>query len=89
MKQNTDGKIIFYGATWCGDCARSKAYLDSQGIEYDYVDLEEDVTAAAKVTEINNGMQSIPTIVFPNGNILVEPTNEQLEEEIKSLREKI
>lgn len=89
MQQNENGKIIFYGATWCHDCARSKAYLDSRGIEYEFINLEEDVTAAAKVTEINNGMQSIPTIVFPNGDILVEPTDEQLEEELKLLKEKI
>lgn len=88
MKQNNDGKIIFYGATWCSDCARSKAFLDSKGVAYEYINLEEDVTAAAKVTKINNGMQSIPTIVFPDGNILVEPSDEQLGEEIRILTER-
>ena len=86
MKQNNDGKIVFYGATWCSDCARSKAFLDSKDVAYEYINLEEDITAAAKVTEINNGVQSIPTIVFPDGNILVEPSDEQLGEEIGSLR---
>ncbi|MFA5894795.1 MAG: glutaredoxin domain-containing protein [Candidatus Shapirobacteria bacterium] len=85
MDKNNNGKIVLYGATWCADCARSKAYLDSRGVEYEYINLEEDVTAAAKVTEINHGMQSIPTIVFPDGNILVEPSDEQLGEELDQL----
>lgn len=88
MKQNTEGKIFLYGATWCSDCARSKAYLDSRGVVYEYINLEEDVTAAAKVMEINNGMRSIPTILFPDGNVLVEPTDAQLEAEIMLLIEK-
>lgn len=72
-------KIKFYGANWCPDCRRSKQYLDEKGVEYEYINIEEVEGAAQEVEKINNGYQSIPTIVFPNGKILVEPSNAQLE----------
>lgn len=71
-------KIKFYGATWCPDCRRAKQFLDENKAEYDYINLEEDTEAAQEVERINGGYQSIPTIVFPNGKILVEPLNEEL-----------
>lgn len=77
-KQN----IIFYGAAWCADCRRSKQYLDSHNIAFEYINIDNDPKAAQKVVEINKGFQSMPTIVFPNGHILVEPSNEQLQKEI-------
>lgn len=81
-------KIIFYGANWCPDCRRSKDLLDSMGVEYDYIDLEKDPGAAKRVEEINKGEQTIPTIVFPDSHILVEPSNEELKKEIEELVEK-
>mgnify|MGYP001575994518 CR=1 FL=1 len=72
-------KIIFYGADWCSDCNGSKAFLDKQKVEYEYIDIEEVPGAAEKVKKINNGYRSIPTILFPDGQILVEPSNEQLQ----------
>ncbi|MBI4096702.1 MAG: NrdH-redoxin [Candidatus Levybacteria bacterium] len=72
-------KIRFYGATWCPDCRRSRTFLDQQKIEYGYIDLEEVPGAAEEVEKINKGYQSIPTIIFPNGQVLVEPSNVQLQ----------
>lgn len=65
--------IIFYGAPWCSDCRRSKAVFAEMNVTYHYIDLSVDPSAAETVTTINNGFQSIPTIVFPDGTILVEP----------------
>jgi glutaredoxin len=76
-------QIKFYGSTWCPDCLRSKQYLDDNKIPYEYIDLQTNEKAALEVMRINNGMQSIPTIVCPNGKILVEPTNEMLENCLK------
>lgn len=71
-------KIIFYGAQWCPDCRKSKQILDANTIDYEYIDLETNKNAVDTVTRINNGLQRIPTIVFPDGDILVEPKNEEL-----------
>lgn len=75
--------IIFYGAEWCPDCRRSRALLNKLKVHYTYINLEKVPTAADEVMKINNGMQSIPTIIFPDRSILVEPSDEELENKIR------
>lgn len=75
-------KIIFYGAPWCGDCKRSQAFLDQHKIGYQYIDIDQDEKAADKVVEINKGFRSIPTIIFSDGEILVEPSNGELKNKL-------
>lgn len=70
--------IIVYGATWCPDCRRSKQFLAENRIQYTWIDIEQDPAALARVEEINQGKRIIPTIVFPDGDVLVEPGNEEL-----------
>lgn len=79
MQMNT---IIIYGASWCPDCKRSRSFLDGHNIAYDYIDIETTPDAAGKVEQINNGMRRIPTIVFADNSVLVEPTNKQLAEKL-------
>lgn len=74
--------IQFYGASWCGDCFRSKAFLDSKDIQYEYIDIDRNPEAAEYVEKINNGQRSIPTIIFPDGSKLVEPSNQELGEKL-------
>jgi mycoredoxin len=77
--------MVLYGAVWCADCKRSRAFLDARSITYDYVDIDTEPGAAEKVAEINDGYNSIPTIVFPDGRILVEPSDKLLAESISSV----
>lgn len=74
--------ITLYGASWCPDCRRSKAFLAEQRIPFDYVDLEANPDAVATVLALNDGKQIIPTIVFPDGSHVAEPTNEELAEKV-------
>lgn len=74
----TTSELIVYGATWCGDCRRTKRLLDGQGISYTWIDLDEQPEALALVERINNGMRSIPTLLFPDGSVMVEPSNSAL-----------
>src|SRR5260221_6682862 len=70
--------IVLYGTGWCSDCRRSKRFLGEQRVSYAYVDIENDLEGQATVERLNAGRQIIPTIVFPDGSILVEPTNAEL-----------
>lgn len=74
--------ITMYGASWCPDCKRSKDFLESHNIEYNYVDIETSDEAVKKVESLNNGLRRIPTIVFDDGAVLVEPSNKQLAEKL-------
>ena len=74
----TNEKITMYATTWCGDCRMAKRWFDSHGVAYDYINIEENEEAAQTVLRLNDGMRSVPTIVFPDGSVLVEPSPRQL-----------
>lgn len=82
----TSKEITMYSAEWCGDCRRSKRLLADLGVEYTLIDVESDPSAAAKVMEINGGMQSIPVIVFSDGTHLTEPSDGDLKAKLESLQ---
>ena len=65
-------RITMYGAAWCGDCRRSKALLDREGVDYDYVDLEVVIDGADRAKAIS-GRTQIPVVVFPDGTHFTEP----------------
>jgi mycoredoxin len=48
--------------------------LDEQAVAYDYVNIHQDLDARVKVREINRGYESVPTLVFPDGSTLTEPS---------------
>jgi mycoredoxin len=79
-------EITMYGADWCGDCRRSKRFLDSNSVAYNYIDVEADASASEKVIEINGGMRSIPVIVFSDGTHLTEPSDNALKEKLEALK---
>jgi glutaredoxin-like protein len=74
----SDTTIIVYGTTWCGDCRRARRFLQNHQIDYEWINIDQDREAEAYVREVNHGNRSVPTIVFPDGSILVEPSNLQL-----------
>ncbi|NTV65161.1 MAG: mycoredoxin [Oscillochloris sp.] len=76
-------EIIVYGTAWCPDCRRARRVLEQLECAYTYVNIEEDERAAAFVRKVNRGCQSVPTIVFPDGSILVEPSNVELQAKIE------
>jgi glutaredoxin len=71
-------KITIYGADWCWDCRRAKKFLQKRQIAFEWVNVDRNKEAEEFVLKTNRGMRSIPTIIFPDGSILVEPTDEQL-----------
>jgi thioredoxin reductase (NADPH) len=75
-------KITVYGTTWCPDCKRAKKFLGEQRIQYRWVDIEQDPEAADYVAEVSEGKRIVPTIVFPDGSTLVEPSNAELAEKL-------
>ena len=70
--------ILIYGADWCGDCRRAKAFMDEHDISYQWIDVQDDAEATELVMKLNDGKRIIPTIVFEDDSILVEPSNSQL-----------
>jgi mycoredoxin len=79
-------QIQVYGTRWCPDCVRVKQIFSRHNITYIWHDIEQDEQACAYVEKVNNGLKSVPTIVFPDGSILVEPSNAALEEKLAKER---
>ena len=73
-----DANITVYGAPWCPDCTRAKQFLGEQRVRYDWVDIDLNEDARAYVQQVNDGKQIIPTIIFEDGSLLVEPSNAEL-----------
>lgn len=74
----TRDTIKMYATTWCGDCRMAKRWFDAHDIAYEYINIEEDPKAAEYVLKVNRGKRSVPTIVFPDGSVLVEPSAREL-----------
>jgi mycoredoxin len=75
-------QIRVYGTNWCPDCVRAKKVLNQHQVAFNWIDIEKDSAAADYVVKINKGNRSVPTILFPDGTILVEPTNAELEKKL-------
>jgi mycoredoxin len=67
-------EIIVYGTTWCGDTRRARAFLNDHQIPYKWIDIDADPEAAKFVERVNRGYRSVPTIIFPDGSMLTEPS---------------
>jgi mycoredoxin len=83
-----ENKIIMYATTWCSDCHHAQRWFDQHGISYEYINIEEDEAATEYVRQVNNGRRTIPTIVFPDGSILVEPDARELAAKFPELAQK-
>ncbi len=76
--------LTMYSTTWCGYCRRLKTQLNSAGIEYVEVDIETTPDAADFVMSVNGGNQTVPTLHFPNGAALTNPSLAQVKAELGS-----
>jgi len=73
-------QIVMYSVEWCPDCRRAKFFFKRKKIDVLEVDVNADKNAEAFVKELNNGNRSVPTIILPDGSMMVEPSTEELEE---------
>jgi mycoredoxin len=79
------GQLIMYTTPWCGFCRNLKKQLARTGIEMTEVDIEQDPAAAEFVMSVNGGNQTVPTIVFPDGTTMVNPSAAQVRERLAAV----
>ncbi len=70
--------ITVYGAPWCPDCKRSKKFLAEHRIPFRWVDIDADPEGLRRVEALQQGGRTIPTIVFEEGDHLLEPSDGDL-----------
>jgi mycoredoxin len=66
--------VTMYSTVWCGYCRRLKSMLEREGIPYVEVDIEHDPAAAELVMSVNGGNRTVPTVVFPDGSAVANPS---------------
>jgi mycoredoxin len=74
----TPTQIVMYTTEYCADCLRAKKFFEANKISYLQIGLEGNPEATEFVMQVNSGYRSVPTIIFPDGSILVEPSWEEL-----------
>jgi mycoredoxin len=74
--------LTMYSTAWCGHCHRLSRQLDREGIGYTVIDIDADKAAAEFVMSVNGGNQTVPTVVFPDGTALTNPTIVQVLERL-------
>ncbi len=78
MSGSEPGKITLYGTLWCSDCKRVKGFFGEQRVQYQFVDIDGNAEGLALVERVNAGKHIIPTIVFGDGSVLIEPSNAEV-----------
>lgn len=81
-------KILMYSRNMCSDCIRSKNYLERNQIPFEEINIIENPEFKETVEKLNNGRQTVPTIIIENKSdkiILSEPSDLELDISIKKL----
>ena len=84
LKAN-DLQIKMYTTQWCPDCWRAKAVMKAQGVTFEEIDISHNEEATELVQQLNNGNMSVPTIVFPDGDVMTEPSTTALMQKLSAL----
>jgi mycoredoxin len=77
--------VTMYSTQWCGYCYRLKSQLDREGISYEVVDIERVPDAASLVEQVNNGNQTVPTLVYSDGSAHTNPSVAQVKAKLDEL----
>lgn len=75
-------QLTMYSTPWCGYCQRLKAQLNREGIAFTEIDIEQNPESAEFVMSVNGGNQTVPTVVFPDGQAVTNPSLAQVKEHL-------
>jgi mycoredoxin len=78
-------QLTMYTTPWCGFCRRLKSQLARDGIEMVEIDIEKDPAAAEYVMSVNGGNQTVPTVVFPDGTAVTNPSAKEVKARLAAL----
>ncbi|WP_182111902.1 MULTISPECIES: mycoredoxin [unclassified Actinotalea] len=77
-----EGTVTMFTTTWCGYCRRLKSQMDSAGVRYSEVNIEETPGAAEFVEKVNGGNQTVPTLLFPDGSAATNPSLAEVQQRL-------
>jgi mycoredoxin len=87
MSATAGAAVTMFTTQWCGYCVRLKKLMQREGIDFAEVDIENDATAADLVMQANGGNRTVPTLLFPDGTALTNPSLDQVKSQLGQLSE--
>ncbi|MGA9398493.1 MAG: glutaredoxin domain-containing protein [Anaerolineaceae bacterium] len=81
--EDTTHKILLYATTWCYQSRNTRSFLDQHQVDYEFIDIDKDKAGEAFVLKTNNGYRSVPTLLFPDGTTLTEPSQSELSKKLE------
>jgi len=87
MTSTPTAPVTMYTTDWCGYCVRLKKLMQREGIPFSEVNIERDDAAAALVMQANGGNRTVPTLLFPDGVALTNPSIDQVKAQLGSVAE--
>lgn len=86
MEKTARPAITLYGTTWCYSVRQARKMLEEHNLPYEWIDIDQDDAARNFVEETNQGFRSVPTILFPDGSLLVEPSDHDLRAKLERIK---
>ena len=69
--------VKMFTTTWCGFCKGTKRYLDSKGVAYEEIDIEEFPEYGERI-EKETGFRTVPTLEI-EGKLYVNPSRKEMD----------
>jgi glutaredoxin len=85
MSDKAENQIRMYSTSWCADCIRARAVMRRMKVNFTEIDVDKDKEGYQIVVEHNGGSRVVPTIFFPDGSVLVEPSSRTLSQKLIEL----
>ena len=82
MTATPGAPVTMFTTQWCGYCVRLKKLMQREGIDFAEVDIENDDAAADLVMQANGGNRTVPTLLFPDGTALTNPSIDQVRSQL-------
>ncbi|MEZ4862135.1 MAG: glutaredoxin domain-containing protein [Caldilineaceae bacterium] len=83
MENTNNQSIVMYTTDWCPDCWRAKQVMSALKVAYQEININDDDEAVDTVLRLNQGQRSVPTIVFPDGSVMTEPSTSDLAKKLQ------
>jgi mycoredoxin len=84
LKHPAPGSVTMFSTSWCGYCNRLKAQMGREGIAFTEVNIEEVPDAVKFVMNANDGNQTVPTLLFPDGSSATNPSINEVKKRLAS-----
>ena len=83
MTATPGAAVTMFTTQWCGYCVRLKKLMQREGIDFAEVDIENDAAAADLVMQANGGNRTVPTLLFPDGTAMTNPSIDQVTSQLQ------